>query len=213
MVLSAVAAMTLLARPAGADPVAVVEAISASSLPVEYMDYVESGQTIALMPGESLVLGYFASCSRETIEGGVVTIGETSSAVQGGTLVREMIDCDAGRLVLSPKLVNRSGVLAFRGVSQETTEAAAPPSLTIHAASPFVRADASGLLRLQRLDVEEPMIRLQVSEKFVDLRLRGIALTPGGTYKVSLGESSRIVAVDPDASDANHEILSRLIRL
>ena len=69
----------LLAQPNA--PVAVVEDVSASVKGVGFMDYVAAGSRITLAPNDSLALGYIKSCVRETIIGGIVTVGTEQSEV------------------------------------------------------------------------------------------------------------------------------------
>src|SRR5258706_15347656 len=55
---------------------------------VEFMDYVRAGQVIRLGPHQTIVLSYMASCVRETITGGTVTVGTQRSEVQSGHVRR-----------------------------------------------------------------------------------------------------------------------------
>ena len=88
---------------AAADPfeVAVVESISGNSSGVEFMDYLHLGQVIRLSPSETLVLSYKASCLRETITGGTVTVGLDRSQVQSGDVKRFVGPCVAGKIELT----------------------------------------------------------------------------------------------------------------
>jgi hypothetical protein len=81
--------------------VAVVESISGSSSGVEFMDYLHLGQVIRLSPRETLVLSYKASCMRETITGGTVTVGLDRSLVQSGEVRRSGGDCNSGKITLT----------------------------------------------------------------------------------------------------------------
>src|SRR6516165_11155951 len=74
LVFAGVAAFASVA-PANPSEVAVVESISGNSSGVEFMDYLHLGQVIRLNNRETLVLSYKASCLRETITGGTVTVG------------------------------------------------------------------------------------------------------------------------------------------
>jgi hypothetical protein len=56
------------------------------SLDVQPMDYVRVGQTIRLGPYGTIVLSYKASCVREMINGGIVTIGTEHSYVRSGEI-------------------------------------------------------------------------------------------------------------------------------
>jgi len=80
---------------------ALVESVSGKSLDVQPMDYVRVGQTIRLGPYGAIVLSYKASCVREMIAGGIVTIGTEHSYVRSGEIRRLGSQCDTGRMVLT----------------------------------------------------------------------------------------------------------------
>jgi hypothetical protein len=84
---------------AAADPfeAAVVESISGNSSGVEFMDYLRLGQVIHLGPHDTIVLSYKASCVRETITGGTVTVGIEGSQVQSGEVERIVGRCGSGK--------------------------------------------------------------------------------------------------------------------
>jgi hypothetical protein len=77
----AVLAFTTIAAAADPFEVAVVESISSNISGVEVMDYLRTGQVIQLRPDQTIVLSYEASCVRETITGGTVTVGIDRSEV------------------------------------------------------------------------------------------------------------------------------------
>ena len=80
-------------------PVALVEEVKGRVAGVAEMDYMTTGKVVRLTPQDRLVLSYLNSCQRETITGGVVTVGTERSDVRDGNVQRETIACDAGRLV------------------------------------------------------------------------------------------------------------------
>jgi hypothetical protein len=86
LVTLALAGAVAVASPAAADPtgVALVEGLTGNPSGVEFMDYVRAGQVIRLGPHQTMVLSYMASCVRETITGGTVTVGTQRSEVQSG---------------------------------------------------------------------------------------------------------------------------------
>jgi hypothetical protein len=63
---------------------ALVESVSGSSRDVQAMDYVRVGQIIRLGLYGTIVLSYKASCVREMITGGIVTVGTEHSYVRSG---------------------------------------------------------------------------------------------------------------------------------
>src|SRR5271166_13677 len=91
------------ASGAAADPleVALVESLTGNLSGVAFMDYVHAGQVIRLGPQQTIVLSYMASCVRETITGGTVTVGTDWSEVHSGEVRRLRGQCDAGKMVLT----------------------------------------------------------------------------------------------------------------
>src|ERR1043165_350189 len=83
-----------------AQPTAIVEEIG-SAHGAAAMDTLSAGQMIFLKPGERIVLSYTASCEREIITGGVVSIGTERSIVSGGEVKRERMECDGGKALLA----------------------------------------------------------------------------------------------------------------
>jgi hypothetical protein len=100
---------------AAANPseVAVVESISGNFSGLELMDYLHLGQVIRLNNRETLVLSYKASCVRETITGGTVTVGLDRSQVQSGEVQRSVGGCGEGK----PELTGAQSIAGrtFRG--------------------------------------------------------------------------------------------------
>jgi hypothetical protein len=99
LVTLALAGAVAVASPAAADPtgIAVVESLTGNPSGVEFMDYVRAGQVIRLGPHQTIVLSYMASCVRETITGGTVTVGTQRSEVQSGHVRRIEGHCYSGR--------------------------------------------------------------------------------------------------------------------
>jgi hypothetical protein len=97
-VASVIAPVATAAEPSEA---ALVESVSGKSLDVQPMDYVRVGQIIRLGPYGTIVLSYKASCVREMITGGIVTIGTEHSYVRSGETRRLGSQCDRGRMVLT----------------------------------------------------------------------------------------------------------------
>jgi hypothetical protein len=84
---------------AASDPLeaALVERVSGKTSGVEFMDYLRLGQVIHLGPHDTIVLSYKASCVRETITGGTVTVGIERSQVQSGDVERIVGRCGSGK--------------------------------------------------------------------------------------------------------------------
>ena len=128
----------LAAGPARAqEPAALVEDVTSKSAGVEFMDYVVPGRVLKLAAADQLVLGYLRSCWRETITGGTVTIGLEQSEVAGGTVRRQKVQCDGGRMRLTQAQAQQSGAMVFRA-PPTTVRPADQPQLTLYGLSPLV---------------------------------------------------------------------------
>jgi hypothetical protein len=114
-------AVTLIgAAAASAGPVALIEEIGTPRPGLQVMDPLSAGQMTALRPGERLVLDYLGSCTRETIIGGVVSIGTAESIVVGGAIRREKTECEGGKVLLTADQASKSAVMVFREVKLGT---------------------------------------------------------------------------------------------
>ena len=112
------------ATPVAAGPLtALVEDITDGSAGVEAMDYVQPGRIIRLGTHQSMVLTYLNSCIREKIQGGIVTIGRDQSEVQSGTVERNSLPCDTGRMELTAEIASEGAGAIFRSISHETSRA------------------------------------------------------------------------------------------
>jgi hypothetical protein len=107
----------LAATPALAgDAVALLESLAAQSQRLELMKYAHAGQVIRLGPDQTLVLSYKDSCVRETITGGIVTIGTDQSEVRSGEVTRMRGQCVVGRVDITDGQVSVGG-RSFRGLT------------------------------------------------------------------------------------------------
>ena len=211
-----VAAWLAAGAPAGAaDPVAVIQEITATGAGFEFLDYVSEGDTITLQANDRLVLGYFASCIEETVSGGTVRIGIERSDVDGGSVARRTVNCDGGDLALSERQVARSGVVVFRKGAQPSAIDA--PSARLYGASPLIRSDIAGTLALSRLDAPAQTLSFDLTGGRLDLAAAGIVLAPGGIYRAELrsGETVRIriFEVDAFAPPGDTPVVGRLLRM
>jgi hypothetical protein len=208
----------LAAGPALAgDPAAIVEEVSAPSVGLQVMDYVGAGQVIALKPGESITLGYLASCQRERISGGTISVGATESKVAGGTLQRSRVECDGGALQLSADQAAKSGVIVFRKKPAKQTDAAGKPlpapALTLYSVYPVIDLGAPGSLTVERLDAAQPPLQLSVTQRWVDLAAQHRKLAPGGLYRATAAGHSLVFRIDPGAHQSGGPVVGRLVRL
>lgn len=197
------------AAPASAEPMAMVEDITAERDDLQLMDYLEAGRTIELAAGETLVVGYLLSCVQETITGGTVTIGEAESTVAGGSVERAYIDCDGGSVVLAEGQDQEAGAAAYR--KGDDPGDLPKPDRVIYALSPLVRfAGAPETVTVTRLDADEPPLELS-GGAVIDAATAGITLERGGTYRFESGDRVAIVKVSSLAESAEGPAISRLV--
>jgi hypothetical protein len=208
-----------------ADPVAIVEDAKGRNLDVDFMDYLEAGRVVKLGPGDELVVGYLASCWRETIKGGTVTIGAEQSTVAGGTVRREKVACAGAKMQLTSDQAAKSGVMVFRAPPRPAATAGTvpQPSQTIYGLSPVLDVKGGGQITIARLDQAEAPVTLDIPAQqlmrgsFFDMAKADRALVAGGVYRISTGaagsERQIVFKVDADAKSGQAPMLSRLLRL
>lgn len=193
---------------------AILEDIVAKDAAFQPFDFLEPGQKIVLKAGEMAVIGYLANCRRETVLGGTVVIGDMKSAVSAGRLRAEIVECDGGKMNLSPDYAAKSAVTVVRAPpTKGPTKRPPRPQLTVYSASPVVipprGADA---VTFRRLDRPARPLAVPIENGTADLAKRGAGLVPGGTYAVEAGDRSAVVRIDPLAEAGSGPVLSRLIR-
>ncbi|MCM0019557.1 MAG: hypothetical protein NBV67_06155 [Tagaea sp.] len=213
------AAAMLIAVPAFAQQAALVEDAKGRNLDVDFMDYVDVGRVIKLGPNDELVLGYLRSCWRETIKGGTVTVGAERSDVAGGSVRREKVECDGGRMRLTQAQSGQAGVMVFRAPPRPAG-APAQPQATLYGLSPVLDVRGGGTVTIERVDQAGEKLTIQVAAQqlqrgaFHDLAKSGQALVAGGVYKASAGPGREMVfKIDPEAKPGQAPIVSRLLRL
>lgn len=216
---AAAIAIAALARPATAqvpDPVAVVEEITDPATGVEPFEFLLEGRVIALPAGGILIVGYLQSCVRETIVAGTVHIGERQSTVSGGTVTREKVQCDGGRLILTRAQARASGVVAFR----DTVQSLFPkPEVTLYGTAPAIELPGPGHLVIERLDRRMPRLEIDVTAadlafgRLCDLAARGWSLVPGGIYAAEFGRRRLTFQIAPSAQDGRTALIGRLLAL
>ena len=213
--------LCLAAIPAlAADPVAIVEDAK-GKLDVDFMDYVEAGRVVKLGAGDELVLGYLKSCWRETIKGGIVTVGAEQSKVEGGTVRREKVACAGAKMQLTSDQAAKSAVVVFRAPPRPTAAAGAvpQPTQTIYGLSPVLDVKGGGQITIARLDQTEAPVTLNIPAQqllrgsFFDMAKAERVLVAGGVYRISVGERQIVFKVDTEAKPGQAPMLSRLLRL
>ena len=209
--------LALAAPPAlAANPVALVEDVDGKA-PVRFMDYLAEGQKFELPAGSKVVIGYFGSCERETINGGKVVVGAAQSQVDGGKVARQKVECDGGKMLLTSAQASASGVMAFRGFAPG--QALPKPQFTIYGTSPVFEMPKPGTLYVQRLDKSSGSMELDLSAKdlvggrFYDFARVGKHLEPGGLYRIATDDGNVVVKVDAKAKPGKGPLVGRFIRL
>jgi len=214
LVLGAVVAPVRAASPVHL--VVVVEEVHGTIDGVQPFALLAAGTQIALPAGATLVLGYLRSCTEETIDGGKaggkIVVGAEQSAVDGASVLRETVECDGGRVQLTPEQMKTSGVSVARGI-----EKMGPPTM-LHSVSPIIVLGGPAPVTIERTD--KPAVPIAfVAEGWpgkaiaVDLDQRHVALVPGATYRVRARDRARLFTVAPDAKPGALPPVSRLLRL
>jgi hypothetical protein len=198
---------------AGAQSVAaIVEDVTGAKGPLRPLDYVLEGQTIELGPGGRIVLGYLGSCFRETVEGGSITVGSAQSTIAGGRVLRQKVQCDGGRLLLSKKEAEQSGVLVLRKGVQRLAAPKAPKPTEVYSLTPFfIVPGGPGRISVTRLDRPSTPITLVVKDGVVDLYESPHKLAPGARYQVAAGSKTVVFVIHPSATLNGVGVLGRLI--
>ena len=220
-ILTAAAILAISAGAASAQQAALVEDAKGRNLDVDFMDYVDAGRVIKLGPTDELVLGYLRSCWRETIKGGTVTVGAEQSTVEGGTVRRQKVECDGGRMRLTQAQSGQAGVMVFRAPPRPAgAGASATPQTTLYGLSPVIEVQGGGTVTIERVDQPGEKLTVQVAARqlqrgaFHDLAKADQALVAGGVYRASAGPGREIVfKIDPEAKPGQAPIVSRLLRL
>ncbi len=206
-------AMTMAFLALGATPAlatekltAIVQEIAAPSLSLRPFDILAAGTRLELQPGESIEIGYLASCMVERITGGIVVVNERESWVVDGKLERRKIDCANGGAVMAGAEVDAAVVVVRdAGLGKERVVADRQPLLM----APGLKG--SVVARIQRLDAEEAVIAVELAEGIADLGGGALQLAPGGRYEITAGGRKARFRVSEGAGEDRAEALSRLI--
>ena len=97
---------------------AIVEDVDPRISSVALMDYLEPGRTLVLGAQGWIEIGYFASCTREKVVGGVVRIGVDRSEVSGGQVDRRQVECDSENIAVPELQAERVAGSAQRGLAE-----------------------------------------------------------------------------------------------
>ncbi|MEK9968906.1 MAG: hypothetical protein VW600_07205 [Ferrovibrio sp.] len=193
---------------------AVVEDLAGTVPGIEVFDFLAPGKAITLPAGAKLVLGYTASCTRETITGpGSVTVGESGSKVTGAKLQQEQLKCAAANQ-LAQGQAGKSAAMVFRGQPGSGRKRAdiPTPSAVLMYTAPAFQVPKAGQLTIERLDVMETVQVFQVSGKLFDFGKTGKKLDAGGYYRVELNGQATVFQISLDAGEGSGPLLLRLVR-
>lgn len=201
--------------------VALVEDVTGTSAGVEFMDYVDVGKVIRLNPQDTIVLSYLYSCVRETITGGIITVGREHSEVESGKVERVSTSCDAGRMLLTTQLASQSAAAVVRAPETKRDQTRSPPSpqFTLYGLSPMVEVGwGGGTVEITRVDKAGERYVLTIGSPqslrsaHYDFAAEGKTLSAGGVYRATFGEQSLTFKVDPSAKPGKIPIVPRLLR-
>jgi hypothetical protein len=194
--------LTLAPATAGAEEISAIVEEAPPRSGLAPMDYLAAGRVVQLEQSETLVLGYLATCLRESIDGGVVTIGRERSEVVGGAVSRTKVDCAGGSLQLSQEQAQQSGVMISRSLR--------PPE--VHSLQPVFFTTFDGVLRIVRQDKSAEAVEIPVlGRKIVDLVDENIRLEAGGVYRAEIANKRLKFTVSSLAKPGKGELLSRLL--
>src|SRR5262249_34227426 len=157
---------------------------------------------------------------RETITGGLVTVGVNYSDVELGNVERTVTPCDAGRMQLTAQLRSQTTGAGFRNVADRLTETLARPlpQVILYGPAPVVELKGGGTLELERIDKSGEHYVLNIDQQqlvrgaFYDFDRAGKSLSAGGVYRARLGEQQLVFAVAPFAKGGPTPIIGRLLR-
>ena len=191
-------------------PSAIVERIDAPGSTIEAFDYLWPGDVVELGTDSVLVLGYMASCRRETIVGGRVTVGQDASATDSTMLHHQKVPCDPIVATLTSAQASESGAVVLRDPEEEALKA--EQSIRIYSTAPVFRTPQPvARIVVRRLDRSEPVIVLEPSGSVLDTAGSATAFAPGGRYEAQAGEIRRIFEVDSQPDEGDGPAVSRLI--
>jgi hypothetical protein len=218
MALGAAGSLVLVTLAWAGAPVAVVEDVNGTPAGVEFMDYVAAGKVIRLGPRDTIVLGYLKSCWRETITGGMVTVGTEQSDVQHGKVERNQVKCDGGGMQLSAAQAVQSAGNVSRGMATSPKQAdTLERQTTLYGRVPMVEVNGGGILLIERIDQSDERYEIAIESRelvrgaFFDLAKARRVLPAGGLYRAKFGAKQIVFKVDP-AAPASAPVVARLLR-
>lgn len=209
-ILAAIGVFAALAADAAAAPVAVVEDIAGPPAGVQPFEFLDEGHVIRLQATNTLVVSYLGSCQRESIVGGTVTVGQDQSAVEGGQVGREQVDCHGGRMRLTAAQAQRSGGIPVRRVGSDV-------AYESFGQSPIILMGAPGRLVIERVGTVGTVADINVQGRDLnrgayDLLRAGIILQRDVVYRAKVGRREVVFRINAQARPGRVPVVSRLIQ-
>jgi len=182
-------------------PVAIVEESARNDGIGRAFSLLSESDSLKLAKDETIVLGYLKSCVRETITGGIVTVGAKESVVEGGKVTREKTECAENKLALTAGESQQSATIAFRGTVKH-----------IFTLQPVIMAGTSSGVTIEAVQSGE-VWQVVPDNGRIDFRAAKLQMQPGTNYKVIGATHTVIVEVDPAADTAKTGLLERVVIL
>ncbi len=120
--------------------------------------------------------------------------------------MRRRVECDAAGLAQ----MNSAG-LSARGGGSLAGPALPEPDVNLYGLSPIVISSEPGSLLIERLDVTEAPLRLELAESKIDLHEKNIALAANGLYRFTRGAAVIVVRIDSLAEAGRAPAVGRLV--
>jgi hypothetical protein len=196
------------AQPQGAvQYVAVVEDLSGLA-GFSRLDLLAPGQQIDLGENGRIVLGFLDSCWEDSVTGGRIVVEARRSRVEGGDVVRRRVECDPSGLA---KLVS-TGSFQQRAIVPIPGDELPEPDVVLFGRSPVVLSGgADRVLIIERLDVPDPPLQLEIATGRIDFLDRKIELEPRGLYRFATNGASIVAQIDELAEAGPSPIVGRLL--
>jgi len=210
ILLIALIVTSVTASSAQAEPVALIEDISAQRENLQVMDFLDLGTKIELKTNETMVLGYLNSCIQETIRGGIVTVGEAKSVIVGGQVARKLLTCEGNtKTSVTRSKKGDAGAVVFRNKNIAKT---AKAEHDVYGLSPLIYLTVrANEVYLTRMDGKGKSYKIAVKNDIVDLAQKGIKLRRNMSYRLKAGKRTTTFKVSAKAR-RKVSALGRLLR-
>jgi len=195
---------------AQAEPVALIEDISAQRENFQIMDFLDVGTKIELKTSETMVLGYLNSCIQETIRGAAITIGEEKSVIVGGQVERKLLTCEGNtKFSVTRSKTGDAGAVVFRN---KNIAVAPKAEHEIFGLSPLIYLTVkANEVYLTRIDGKGKSYKIAVKKDIVDLAQSGIKLRRNVSYRLKAGKRTTTFKVSAKAK-RKVAVISRFLR-